>query len=104
VGLPLAMLAWAWGRLRRALHLALRTPPAPVADAPPPTSFSFKSRLWPVRHRWMAAEGQLTFDDQKVSFHPAGLRRAGAVSAPWSSLASLQLRPRIDWGRVSEDT
>ena len=97
---PIALLAWAWRRLRRALHIAPTTPAETVALAPtPPTCFSVKSQLWPAHRRWMAAEGQLVFDDEKISFNPPGPRRASAVSVPWSSVTKLELRPRLSWGR-----
>jgi hypothetical protein len=101
VCVPIALLGWAWGRMRRALHLAPKTPPAPAASppAPQPTCFSFKSQLWPQHRRWMAAEGQLVLDDEMISFNPPGSRHRGAVSVPWSSVTSLRLRPRIAWGR-----
>ena len=47
----------------------------------------------------MATEGRLVFDDEKISFHPPARRHGSAVSVPWSSVASLQLRSRISWGR-----
>ena len=101
VCVPIALLSWAWGRLRRALHLAPRTPLEPVALAPPPqpTSLSFKSQLRQADRRWMAVEGHLVFDDEKISFNPPAPRHRCAVSVPWSSVTSLQLQPRIAWGR-----
>jgi len=101
VCVPIALLSWAWGHLRRALHLTPRTPPEPVSIAAPPrpTSLSVKSQLWPARRRWMAAEGQLVFDDEKISFNPPGARRRSAASVPWSSVTTLDLRPRLSWGR-----
>jgi hypothetical protein len=85
VCVPLAVLGWAWGHLRRALHLAPPTPSKPVAVAPPSesTCLSVKSQLWPAHRRWMAAEGQLVFDDEKISFNPPGPRRRSAFSVPW---------------------
>ena len=100
VYLPIALLAWAWRRLRLALHIAPPTPAETVAVAPTlPTCFSVKSQLWPAHRRWMAAEGQLVFDDEKISFNPPGPRHASAVSVPWSSVTKLELRPRFSWGR-----
>ena len=101
IGVPIALLSWAWTRLRRALHLAPRIPLEPVAFAPPPqpTSLSFKSQLWPAHRRWLAAEGQLVLDGERISFNPPAQRRRSAVSEPWSSVTSVHLEPRISWGR-----
>jgi hypothetical protein len=98
---PVALLSWAWGRLRRALHFAPQAPLPPGAGVPPPqpTSLSLKSQLWPAHRRWMAAEGQLVLDDERISFNPPAQRHGSAVSVPWPSVTSLQLEPRIAWGR-----
>lgn len=101
VTVPVALLGWGWGRLRRALHIAPQMPPEPVVLTPAhePTSLAFKSQLWPAHGRWRAPEGQLVFDHETISFDPPGLRHRSAASVPWSSVTLLQLRPRIAWGR-----
>lgn len=101
VYVPFAILGWAGKRLRRSLHMAPPTPveAVTVAPTPPPTCFSVKSQLWPTHRKWAAAEGQLVFDDDKISFNPPGPRRRSAASVPWSSVTKLELRPRVAWGR-----
>jgi len=100
LGVPLALLSWAWSHLRRVLHLApapSSEPVTPRAAPPPPTSFSAKSQLRPERRRGTGPEGTLVLDDESISFTTA--RRRHDVSIPWSSVTTLQLRPRIAWGR-----
>ena len=65
---PVVLLGWAWGHLRRTLHLAPPKPPKFLAPAAPPQptvpSLPRSALAW--CRRWMAAEGLLVFDDENI--------------------------------------
>ncbi len=73
--------------------------PADAPPSPPPTTSFRTEASASFGRRRRTEKGSLILNDGGLSFYASRKRPDAPFSKPWSAVVSLQLAPRISWGR-----